>query len=150
MIASMIRFISSRRTAAVLALVLSGISLSGCASMGDGFMSGAFVDPAKYDYFDCKQLEAERTRLTKRVAELQGLIDKAGTGTGGVVVGEIAYRNEFISMRAQLKLLEDNWRRNKCKESPPAPDEAAASDEPPTKQKQKGGHSAARSIDAVH
>lgn len=148
MTASMIRFMSFRRTAAALALVLSGVALSGCAGMGDGFMSGAFVDPAKYDYYDCKQLETERTKLAKRVAELQGLIDKAGTGTGGAVVGEIAYRNDYISSRAQLKLLEENWRRNKCKESPPDPEATNAPDQPAAKP--KGAHSAARSIDAVH
>ncbi len=148
MTASMIRFMSSRRTAAALALVLSGVTLSGCAGMGDGFMSGAFVDPSIYDYYDCKQLEAQRKVLTKKVTDLQALIDKAGNGTGGAVVGEVVYRNDYISSRAQLKLLEENWRRNKCKESPPDPEAADAPDQPAAKP--KGAHSAARSIDAVH
>jgi hypothetical protein len=148
MTASMIRFISSRRAAAALALAVSGITLSACANMGDGPLSGAFVDPSIYDYYDCKQLETTRKTLTERAAQLQALIDKANTGFGGAVVGEVAYRNDYITARAQLKLLEENWRRNKCVASPPAPTAIPAPDQPSAKQKR--AHSAARSIDAVH
>lgn len=148
MTASMIRFISSRRAAVALMLALSGASLSGCANMGDGPLSGAFVDPSIYDYYDCKQLEDTRKALTARAASLQALIDKADTGFGGAVVGEVAYRNDYITARAQLKLLEENWRRNKCKASPPDLTATPAVDQPPAKQ--KGSHSAARSIEAVH
>jgi hypothetical protein len=147
MTAPMIRLMSFCRTTAALALVLSGITLSGCASMGDGFMSGAFVDPSIYDYYDCKQLQDTRKSLNARVESLQQLIDKANTGTGGAVVGEIVYRNDYITARAQLKLLEENWRRNNCKELPPT--SAAATPVPVQPAKQKGAHSAARSIDAV-
>jgi hypothetical protein len=148
MTASIVRFIPSHRIAAALALILSGISLSSCTNMGDGFMSGAFVDPAMYDYYDCKQLEDQRKSLNGRVDQLQQLIDKANTGTGGAVVGEIAYRNDYITARAQLKLIDQNWRRNNCVASPPSPTATPVSAPPPAKQ--KGAHSAARSIEAVH
>jgi hypothetical protein len=111
-------------------------------------MSGAFVDPSIYDYYDCKQLETTRKSLTDRTVQLQALIDKADTGFGGAVVGEVAYRNDYITARAQLKLLEENWRRNKCVASPPDPKATPAADQSPAKQ--KGAHSAARSIEAVH
>ena len=39
---------------------------------------------------------------------------KAETGTGGSVVGELAYRNDYISARASAKLAEETWQRNKC------------------------------------
>lgn len=94
--------------------------LGGCANMGDGMVSSAFVDPAKYDLYDCKQLEAERKALATRTAELQGLIDKAQTGAGGAVVSELAYRNDYISTRAQAKLAEENWQKSKCVASVPA------------------------------
>ena len=32
----------------------------------------AFADPAKYELYDCKQLEAERKSLANRTADLQG------------------------------------------------------------------------------
>jgi hypothetical protein len=99
---------------AAMALLLLAISLGGCAEVGDSFASAAFVDPARYELYDCKQLEAERKALALRTAELQGLIAKAGTGTGGTVVGELAYRNDYIFARAQAKLAEETWQRDKC------------------------------------
>src|SRR3954451_2898348 len=90
-----------------------GIALGGCANMSDT-MTSAFADPAKYDLYDCKQLQAERKRLTLRAAELRGLLAKAETGTGGSVVGELAYRNDAISTRASAKLADEVWDRNKC------------------------------------
>jgi hypothetical protein len=116
------------RAAAVMALLVSGIGLAGCASMGDGFASGAFVDPAKYELYNCKQLEAERAGLALRATELQGLMAKADTGAAGPVVAEFAYRNDYISARAQYKLADEAWRRDKCHETPPA----AAPPTPPT------------------
>src|SRR5207253_5814685 len=103
------------RAAAVLVFALS---LPGCAEMSDS-MSLAFADPAKYDLYDCKQLEPERKRLADRTAELQGLMAKAETGAGGAVVAEVAYRNEYIATRGQSKLAEQAWQRNRCRETVP-------------------------------
>ncbi len=107
--------LSRARAAAVLALVLA---LPGCSSMSDS-MSTAFADPAKYDLYDCKQLEPERKRLAERTAELQGLMAKAETGVGGAVVAEVAYRNEYIATRGQAKLAERAWQKNGCRETVP-------------------------------
>ena len=106
---------SRARAAAVLAFALA---LPGCADMSDS-MSLAFADPAKYDLYDCKQLEPERKRLADRSAELQGLMAKAETGVGGTVVAEVAYRNEYIAVRGQSKLAEQAWQRNRCRETVP-------------------------------
>jgi hypothetical protein len=117
------------RAAATAALLALGGLVCGCAQMGET-LSPAFVDPARYDLYDCKQLETERASLASRVAELQGLMSKAETGVGGAVVAEVAYRNDYIALRAQQKLAEENWRRNRCHETivaapapivPPAP-----------------------------
>jgi hypothetical protein len=106
---------------ALLALGLGvvGLGLSGCADMSEG-MTSAFADPAKYDLYECKQLETERKSLASRAAELQGLMAKAETGAAGHLVAEVAYRNDYISVRAQSKLAEEAWRRSRCHESPPA------------------------------
>ena len=99
----------------------------------------AFADPAKYDLFDCKQLETERKALANRAAEYQGLMAKAETGVGGAVVGEMVYRNELIAIRGQSQLAEQAWRRNKCRETIPAaampvtPPSAAAPPAPPSR-----------------
>jgi hypothetical protein len=101
-----------------MALLALGIALSGCAEMSDS-MTSAFADPAKYDLYECKQLEPERKRLTERAAELQGLMAKAETGAAGVVVAELAYRNDYIAVRGQQRLAEQAWQRNRCRETIP-------------------------------
>jgi hypothetical protein len=124
------RIVNDRRLrlfAAAIALPIAGGGLAGCANLGDGAVSGAFVDPAKYELYDCKQLETERKSLAARTAELQRLIDKAHTGVAGSVVAEVAYRNDYITTRASAKLADEEWRRNKCSETPAAAHEALAS-----------------------
>jgi hypothetical protein len=106
------------------ALLLLGAGLSGCAEMGET-ISPAFADPAKYDLYDCKQLEAERKSLATRTAELQGLMAKAQTGVAGPVVAEVAYRNEYVALRGQSKLAEEAWQKNRCQESKPEAKPAA-------------------------
>jgi hypothetical protein len=110
------------------------LGLAGCANMGDS-MSTAFADPAKYELYDCKQLETERKALAARLADLKGLMSKAETGAGGTIVAEVAYRNEYIAVRGQSRFAEEAWQRNKCVASAPAaaapgapsaPDAAAA------------------------
>jgi hypothetical protein len=113
--------------AAVMALLALGIALGGCAEMSDS-MTSAFADPAKYELYECKQLETERKNLASRAAELQGLMAKADTGLAGPVVAELAYRNEYISVRGQARFAEEAWQRNKCRPSAPA---AAAPAVPP-------------------
>jgi hypothetical protein len=108
------------RTAAAFALLLLGLLLSGCADIGEN-VSTAFADPAKYELYDCKQLETERKTLANRAAELQGLMAKAETGVAGSVVSELAYRNDYVAVRGQTHFAEEAWRKNRCHESPPAP-----------------------------
>ncbi len=135
------------RAVAALALTALGTGLSGCADMSDG-MTSAFADPAKYDLYECKQLEGERKNLANRAAELQGLMAKAQTGVGGPVVAELAYRNEYIAVRGQAKNAEEAWQRNKCRETPPSTAKPATAAVPPTND--KSGRSSGRSGNAVY
>jgi hypothetical protein len=116
---ALFRFVPRRAAAgALLALIVSPtLMLSGCADVGDT-ISVAFADPAKYDLYDCKQLEPERKSLANHLAELEGLMAKAQTGTAGPVVAELAYRNDYISTQGQAHFAEEAWRRNKCHETP--------------------------------
>jgi len=137
----------------MLALLALGAALSGCADMGDT-MTSAFADPAKYDLYECSQLEPERTRLAARAAELQGLMAKAETGVAGPVVAELAYRNEYISTRGQARLADEVWRRNKCKETKkeatPAADAKATPSASASPSAAKGGHPPSKSGRAVY
>jgi hypothetical protein len=107
------------RAGFVAAALVLGLELGGCAEMNDS-MTQAFADPAKYELYNCSQLETDRKALMARLTDLQGLMAKAETGTGGVVVSELAYRNDYISVRGQLRFADEAWRRNKCHETTPA------------------------------
>lgn len=115
---------------ALLVLLAGGAALAGCAGISET-VAPAFADPAKYDLYDCKQLETERKALTARTADLQRLMDKAETGAGGAVVSELAYRNDYVAVRGQAQLAEDAWRHNRCRETPPGAAPAASSPQPP-------------------
>ena len=130
------------RCLAALALVALGAGLSGCAGMSDT-ISPAFADPAKYDLYDCKQLEPERKSLAARTAEVQGLMTKAETGVAGPVVAELAYRNEYIALRGQSKLAEEAWQKNRCQESKPEARPAAVPPSIAPAPAAKGGRSKA-------
>ena len=109
---------SLRACCAAAALVVAGFALSGCASVSET-IAPAFADPARYDLYDCKQLEKERKDLARRTEDMKRLMDKAETATGGAIVSELAYRNDYIATRGQAQMAEDVWRRNKCHETPP-------------------------------
>src|SRR5947209_4910820 len=101
-----VSFLSSRRPVrAMLPLLALGAALAGCAGVSDT-ISPAFVDPARYELWDCKQLAPERKGLVKRIEDIDRLMAKAETGTGGVVVAELAYRNDYLAARGQQKLVE--------------------------------------------
>ena len=137
------------RALTALALLVPGLGLGGCAEMSDS-MTTAFADPAKYEFFDCKQLETERKSLATRTAELQGLMAKAETGVAGPVVAELAYRNEYIALRAQSKLADEAWRRNKCTDPPPAAAAAAPAAPPAPAASAKGRRPSPKSGSAVY
>ena len=145
MIVRLSHFSPLSRAVAAAALLALGAGLSGCAEMGDS-MSTAFADPAKYDLYDCKQLESERKSLTARAAELQGLMAKAETGVAGPMVAELAYRNEYIAVRGQTRFADEAWQRNKCHASTPG---AAAPAAPPPANI-RAAPPPARSGSAVH
>ncbi|MGY3035071.1 hypothetical protein ACVIIV_004241 [Bradyrhizobium sp. USDA 4354] len=121
---------------ALLALLAAGVALSGCAGMSET-IAPAFADPAKYELYDCKQLESERKALAKRTDDLRALMEKAETGAGGAVVSELAYRNDYVAVRGQAQLAEDAWRRNRCRETPPEAPPPPAS--PAAKSASKSG-----------
>jgi len=116
---------ASLRLCGALVVLLAGAALSGCAGMSET-VAPAFADPAKYELYDCKQLEGERKSIANRTGDLQRLMDKAQTGAGGAVVSELAYRNDYIAVRGQAQMADDAWRRNKCRETPPEATPAAA------------------------
>jgi hypothetical protein len=136
----------SRALAGAVLLAL-GALLSGCANMSDG-MTSAFADPAKYNLYNCKQLEAERKSLATRMAELQGLMNKAQDGFAGPVVAEVAYRNDYIALHGQKKNADEAWAINNCHDSPPS--KTVATPSPTPAPVTTSGHGPMRSGSAVY
>ena len=58
-----------------MALFGIGLWLAGCADMSDS-MTSAFADPAKYDLYQCKQLEIERKNLATKASLLMDDVEK--------------------------------------------------------------------------
>ncbi|MGA7069925.1 twin-arginine translocation pathway signal [Bradyrhizobium sp.] len=137
----------SRALAGVAALLACGAMLSGCADMSDG-MASAFADPSKYNLYNCKQLEAERKSQAIKMAELQGLMNKAQSGFAGPVVAEVAYRNDYIALRGQKKNADEAWVLNKCRETPPS--KTVETPAPAPAPATTSGHGPTRSGSAVY
>ena len=114
------------------------VNLGGCTLVPD-VVSDSMADPGKYDLYDCKQLEAARKSLAAQAAELEGLIAKAKTGTGGSMVAEMAYHPELAKVRASDHLAHKVWERDKCTPSaqPSAPAVTVPSLSSGTKQRPK-------------
>ncbi|WP_244432010.1 twin-arginine translocation pathway signal [Rhodopseudomonas sp. B29] len=100
----------------------AALALAGCAAIGDSAVSQAFVDPATYELYDCKQLATERASLAERLGKLERLMRKADTGVAGPVVTEIAYRNDYIAVKARARLADETWRSHRCVDQPSALD----------------------------
>jgi hypothetical protein len=158
MLARMLHCKALPRTAVVTALLALGVGLSGCAGgmsdVSDGLSLDsatlAFVDPARYDFYDCKQLQIERNSIATHLEDTKKLMDKADTGFAGPVVAEMAYRNDYIAFLAQKKLADQTWKRNNCHEvplDPPGPTPAATAAAP---AKGKRDHGSSRSGNAVY
>jgi hypothetical protein len=89
------------------------LALAGCSSVAMDETT-FFVDPARYDLYDCRQLAEVRKTQSSKVDELERLMAKAQTGTGGAVVSELAYRPDYSTAQANLKLINRVWNENHC------------------------------------
>ncbi len=65
-------------TSAVTIISFSLLNLSGCAATSDK-VAAAYVSPLQFNTYDCSQLTAESQRISARVSELGGQVDKAAT-----------------------------------------------------------------------
>jgi hypothetical protein len=87
------------------AVALAGIALAGCGGATDGPGSW-LVDPGRYSAYHCNELAVRWKFLVAREKELHGLIEKAGEGGGGTVIGSLAYRTDYESILTEEKLLQ--------------------------------------------
>jgi hypothetical protein len=97
-------FALSPRMVAAALLSLTAIALGGCG-LGDG--AGAMlVDPGHYSAYHCNELVTRWKVLIARETELRGLMEKAREGTGGSLIGSLAYRSDYESVVTEEKLVQ--------------------------------------------
>lgn len=110
------------------------IGLGACASGGGStFGSSVFIDPSKYDLYNCEQLHTARKITNDRVVELEGLMAKAETGAGGSLVSGLAYQTDYRSQRAQRDAIDEKLVSNNCGPEPLPP--AAPAPAPKSKRR---------------
>jgi hypothetical protein len=97
------------RSAFAAALALA---LAGCAT-GDG-VGVVFADPAKYNAYHCDDMVAEWKSLRSREKELANLISRASVGTGGTVIGALAYRSDYETVMTEQRMLQRAAVAKKC------------------------------------
>jgi hypothetical protein len=95
------------------AMAVVGEILLACSPAAMGPVT-VFVDPGKYEFYNCEQLAGQRTYWTNRELELKLLMDKAEQGTGGTVVNAIAYQTDYVTAREELKVVDRTARAKNC------------------------------------
>jgi hypothetical protein len=95
-------------------------ALCACAGVPDA----ALVDPAKYNYHSCIDLDHAMKIDRDRDRELQGLARKTMRTQQGVVIGTLSYGPEFKYLRGDMALIEQVSKRKEC--SPPVVAQAPA------------------------
>jgi hypothetical protein len=117
---------------AVIALsgaALAAVMLAGCA-MSDDSLSSFLVAPGNYVLFSCDDIARTAKATQARQKELEQLMAKAGTGTGGQLIGDATYGTDYATTRGQTKNLRAAAADRKCdfvpgEDNPAAPASAA-------------------------
>lgn len=94
-------------------LALAVFSVAGCSTSSNVDVM-LFADPGKYEYHTCDQILNAGRSVAAREEKLRELIHKAEQGTGGGVVGTLAYRGEYRTVVEELAVIDTVSRRKNC------------------------------------
>ena len=104
----------TRRFTKFAALAISAFAmLAGCA-MSDDQAARFLVAPDKYTLYSCDEIARETQTKVAREHELQQLMAKAGNDSGGRLIGDIAYRPDYITVHGELNDLRQTAIAKKC------------------------------------
>ncbi len=95
--------------------------LSACA-MSDEQVARFVAVPEKYAFYSCDEIATEVKKNSERERELRQLMDKAGTGAGGQLIGNVAYGTDYTRTRGNLMELRAAAAEKKCNSVPVAAD----------------------------
>jgi hypothetical protein len=93
-------------------VVTLGAGLVGCGLSGGA--GSLLIDPGRYSAYHCNELAARWKVLVAREKELRELIDRADQGSGGAVIGSLAYRPDYDSVLGEEKLLQRAAAEKNC------------------------------------
>lgn len=93
-----------------LLFCLGAAALAGCGN-GAGSL---LIDPGRYSAYHCNDLAARWKVLVAREKELRDLMDRADQGGGGAVIGSLAYRTDYESVRSEEILLQRTAAEKNC------------------------------------
>ena len=110
---------------AITAAALASVWLSACA-MSDDSLSSFLVAPGNYVLFTCDDIARTAKAMQARQKELEQLMAKAGTDTGGRLISDATYGTEYATTRGEMKELRAAAAERKCNfvpgvENPAAP-----------------------------
>jgi hypothetical protein len=98
---------------AIIGAALTALALAGCA-MSDDSLSSFLVAPGKYVLFTCDDLARTAKTTQSRQKELEQLMAKASTDTGGRLISDATYGPEYATTRGQMKELRAAAAERKC------------------------------------
>jgi hypothetical protein len=82
------------------------VALGGCAANVE-VADTLFVQPGKYRFLRCQDIEQRSASLAARERELTSLMERAGQSAAGPVVNAMVYAADLEQVRADQRLL---WR----------------------------------------
>lgn len=111
---------SLRRVISYTGTALLAAACAACSGIGDpaGY---SIVTQDIYDFRTCPEITGTRTAIIAREKELVGLVEKAESAPGGIIVSYTAYRSELTSVRAQHQAVDRAARMHNC-DAPKKPD----------------------------
>ena len=104
----------------VPAFLLAAGLLAGCAANEQDSTARFLVAPGKYVLFNCAQIKQTAEENGKRQHELEELMTKAGNGSAGRLVSDVAYKPEYYQLRGRMADLRQTAADKKCKFVPSA------------------------------
>jgi hypothetical protein len=91
------------------------LALAGCGlTESNGTL---IVDPSRYGSYHCNDLGVQWKALLARQQELQGLMDKAGDGSGALI-GTMTYRADYETVLGEEKVLQHTAAEKNCALTP--------------------------------
>jgi hypothetical protein len=107
--------VGGRRRAA-LRLVGSGVLLllaAGCSTESP-YGARVLTVQGKFEWQDCKQLEAQRASYTKQIGDLQALMDKNAAGGGGSLVNATVHAPVMARLKSERTLIAETMADKNC------------------------------------